>query len=102
MLYLINGASSKIRKGRRAAIQPIANPNLRNIDRLKVELIIKKLDNDDEFIDGNKVLSNEDYLKLSIQEESEGLKMTLDEFISLTHESTPIKKCKIIKFPGNN
>ena len=64
MTYFINGSMSKIRENKRAAIQPIITIDLTDDEVKKASMIIKKLEDGYNFIDGNDVLSNEQYLEL--------------------------------------
>ena len=70
MLYLINGASKKIRENRRVALNPLVNLGISDEDQKKVENVLYKLEIGYEFEDGNDVLSNEEYLR-KIEEEKQ-------------------------------
>ena len=73
MLYLINGASKKIRENRRVALNPLVNLGISDEDQKKVENVLYKLEIGYEFEDGNDVLSNEEYLR-KIEEEKQAIK----------------------------
>ncbi len=70
MLYLLNGASKKIKENKRVAVNSIVNFGLSNEEQAKVDNVIKKLEIGYEFEDGNDVLSNEEYLK-KIEEDNQ-------------------------------
>lgn len=64
-LFVLNEHADKIKENKRVAMGNITN--LSNIDENTIKLgkkIIKKIQNNDIFIDGNDVLSNEEYLQI--------------------------------------
>lgn len=75
MLSFMNGASEKIKEDKRAAFSPIVFLGFENekYERKTKEIIIK-LENGYEFLDGNDLYSNEEYLKLVTKESEERLK----------------------------
>ena len=72
-IYMLNGASKLIKDDKRAAVISYANIlcDLSIIEKAKP--IIEKLKNNYQFVDGNDLYSNEEYLKYLKQEEKETL-----------------------------
>lgn len=86
MLNFMNGASKKIKENKRAALCPYMFLGFENKDdREKTYEIIKKLENGYEFIEGNDLYTNEEYLDLVFKEREEKLKPV----------SGPVKQKKI-------
>lgn len=64
-MFILNGHADKIKQNKRVAMGNISS--LSSIDDNTIKLgkkIIKKLENNEIFIDGNDVLSNEEYLQI--------------------------------------
>ena len=75
MISFMNGASKKIKENKRAAFNPIAFLGFENKeDEIKTQDIINKLKNGYEFLDGNDLYNNEEYIELVTKESDERLK----------------------------
>ena len=75
MISFMNGASKKIKENKRAAFNPITFLGYGTIDdEKKTQDIVNKLKNGYEFLDGNDLYSNEEYLELVTKESEESLK----------------------------
>ena len=63
-LYFFSKSLDKIKQHERVAIQPLIFPLLTEEDYVNALDIISKIENGEQFPDGNEVYNNEEYLKL--------------------------------------
>lgn len=76
MISFMNGAHKKIKENKRAAFSPHVFLGFDSKeDREKTQGIIIKLENGYEFLDGNDLFTNEEYLELVNKERQESLKL---------------------------